>query len=105
MADFFEAVPGQSFRDFDDWVSRARWALTDHPEFFNAEHAKVKGWRGNHFVALCFDQAGRRCKSGGDMARARDEGKFPVWWVWPDQIAEALIAAAVVRVPIIGKVE
>jgi hypothetical protein len=31
---------------------------------------------------------GRLVKCGGDFMRARDDGSFPVRWLWPDQIAE-----------------
>ena len=91
MSDAFVAVDGQAFPDFDDWLRRATRKLTSHPLYNNTEHAKGKGWHGDHFVALCFDQKGRRCKCGGDMQRARDEGAFPVWWVWPDQIADLVM--------------
>jgi len=88
----FIAVPGQSFRNHAEWVCKARSWLTGHPEYRNTEHdGPATGWRGNHFTALCFDQKGRRCRNGGDMRRADEEGAFPAWWVWPDQIAELLM--------------
>lgn len=80
----------QTFDNFQQWVSRASSWLTCHPEYNNTEHGEAKGWRGKHFTALCFDSFGRRCSKGGDMQRAQDEGAFPVWWIWPDQIVEAL---------------
>lgn len=90
----FIPVKGQSFKTFDDWVNTATYFLTDHPDYNNTEHHGPKtGWRGDHFVAMCFDQTGRRCKNGKDMARARDENSFPVWWVWPDQIAVLIMGA------------
>ncbi len=96
MSKPFEAVYGQSFISHMEWVNKASSWLTDrggHPEYNNTEHGNAKGWRGPHFTALCFDQKGRRCRNGGDFARAEDEKAFPVWWVWPDQIAPLLMAA------------
>lgn len=83
----------QRFDTFDQWVNRAASWLTCHAEYNNTEHGDKKGWRGDHFTALCFDSFGRRCKCGADMQRARDEKAFPVWWIWPDQIIDALAAA------------
>lgn len=80
----------QRFDNFDQWVNRASSWLTCHAEYNNTEHGDTKGWRGNHFTALCFDSFGRRCRCGADMQRARDEGAFPVWWIWPDQIVPAI---------------
>lgn len=79
---------GQKFDTFDQWVSKASTWLTVHPDHNNTEHGNTKGWRGNHFTAMCFDAKGRRCTNGGHFQRARDEDAFPVWWVWPDQIPE-----------------
>jgi len=81
----------QRFDNFDQWVSCASSWLTCHQEYNNTEHGDTKGYRGTHFTALCFDSFGRRCLRGADMQRARDEGAFPVWWIWPDQIVPALI--------------
>jgi len=80
----------QRFDTFEQWVNRASSWLTAHDQYNNTEHGDTKGWRGNHFTALCFDSAGRRCTNGRDMQRARDEDQFPVWWIWPDQIVPAL---------------
>lgn len=88
---YYIAVPNQRFDTFDDWVNRAPYALTMHFDYNDTEHGKTKGWRGHHFKALCFDQLGRRCRQGSDFMRARDEGTFPIWYVWPDQIAELLM--------------
>ena len=88
----FIAVPGQAFVNHTDWVVRASRCLTSHPQYRNTENdGPAKGWRGPHFTALCFDQKGRRCRNGGDFQRAEDESAFPVWWVWPDQIAALLM--------------
>ena len=90
----FVAIAGQSFYSHQDWVNRASKVLTCHPMYRNTEHPKKVGWQGSHFTALCFDQKGRRCKSGEDMRIAHEEGAFPVWWVWPDQIAALIMAGA-----------
>lgn len=84
-------IEGQSFSSFDHWVNNATRALTAHPDYFDAEHKKVKGFVKPHFKALCYDQKGRQCKIGGDFMRAKDEDAFPVWWVWPDQIGQAIL--------------
>lgn len=84
-SELLQIVSDQRFDTFDQWVSRAfRW-LTSHPEYNNTEHGG-DGWRGRHFTAICFDQFGRRCHNGGDFMRARDEGAFPVFYLWPDQL-------------------
>jgi len=90
----FIAVVGQSFGGEQEWVNRAKRALTSHPQYHNTEHGETKGWRGAHFTALCFDQAGNRMRNGGDFMRATREGTYPVWWVWPDQLNGLLRAAA-----------
>lgn len=88
-------VNGQAFESKDEWIRRARYALTAHPKYHNTEHdGPGKGWRGEHFTALCFDQKGRRVRRGEDFQRAEEDGSFPIWWVWPDQIAD-LISAGV----------
>ncbi len=91
MTGSFEAVKGQSFATFDQWVNKASSWLTSHPEYRDTQHPKKKGWQGYHFTAMAFDQLGRRCRNGADMMRARDEMVFPVWWVWPDQIAALIM--------------
>lgn len=83
----------QTFDSFQQWVNQAIFCLTCHHEYNNTEHGETKGWRGYHFTALCFDSFGRRCRKGSDFQRAHDEGAFPVWWIWPDQIVEAITAA------------
>lgn len=88
----FIAVPGQSFATHGEWVVRASRVLTSHPDYNNTENSgPERGWRGPHFTALCFDQKGRRVRNGGDFSRADEDGAFPVWWVWPDQIAGLLM--------------
>ena len=86
----------QQFDSFDQWVSKASSWLTRHPSYNNTEHATAtgdKGWRGDHFAAICFDAKGRRCKRGYDFTRAHDEGAFPVRWIWPDQVIALAMAA------------
>lgn len=90
----FVPIKGQSFSSHQDWVNRANRVLTWHPKYRNTEHGEGKGWRGEHFTALCFDQKGRRCRNGGDMRRSDEDNAFPVWWVWPDQVAELIMRAA-----------
>lgn len=82
----------QRFNSFEHWVNHATSALTNHPSYNNTEHGDKKGWRGHHFTAICFDTKGRICRQGSDFMRARDENTFPVYWVWPDQIPELMLA-------------
>lgn len=63
----------QKFDSFNQWVNKASSWLTRHPM-----HSQF-------FKAICFDSKGRICSNGGDMAKARDEDAFPVYWIWPDQ--------------------
>jgi len=91
-------IKGQSFSSHADWVNRATEKLTRHPEYNNTEHnGPASGWRGYHFTAMCFDQKGRRCRNGSDFDRATKDGSYPIWWVWPDQIAALIIEAKSVR--------
>lgn len=93
MTDKFVAVKGQSFSCHRDWANRASRVLTCHPHYRNTEHDGPKtGWRGYHFTALCFDQKGRRVRNGADFRLADEDDAFPVWWVWPDQIAQLIMA-------------
>jgi len=88
----FIAVDGQYFATEQHWINKASSWLTSHPQYRNTEHeGPSKGWRGPHFTALCFDQDGKRLRNGGDFAMA----KYPVWWVWPDQIAELVMASGI----------
>jgi hypothetical protein len=92
----FIAVPGQLFLSHRDWVSWGRDELTAHAEYNDTEYhapGALAGWQGHHFRAMCFDQMGRRCRSGSDFKRAQDDDAYPIWWVWPDQIADLLMAA------------
>ena len=88
----FVPIKGQSFSCQQDWVNRASRVLTGHAEYRNTEHdGPATGWRGYHFTALCFDQQGRRCRNGGDFQRAEDDGAYPIWWIWPDQVASTVL--------------
>jgi len=85
-------IPGQSFSCEQDWINRASRVLTCHPQYRNTEHdGPATGWRGPHFTTMCFDQKGRRCRNGGDFQRAKDDNAYPIWWIWPDQIAPLLM--------------
>lgn len=89
----FVPVEGQSFSSEQDWINRATRALTSHPDYHNTEHdGPAKGWRGRHFTAMCFDQKGRRVRNGGDFKRATEDNAYPIWWIWPDQIVDCLMA-------------
>ncbi len=91
----FVAVDGQYFSTHREWVRRAKYVLTAHPKYLNTEHdGPAKGWRGEHFTAMCFDQLGRRVRNGGDFKRAENENAFPVWWIWPDQISALIMPPA-----------
>ena len=81
-------IKGQSFSSEQDWINRATRCLTSHPQYRNTEHGgPAGGWRGPHFTTMCFDQLGRRVRNGGEFARAKKDSAYPVWWIWPDQIA------------------
>lgn len=95
----FVPVSGQCFTSHQQWVNKASSWLTQHPHYRNTEHGDAKGWRGYHFTALCFDQQGRRVRTGHDFQRAEDEQAFPVWWIWPDQIAPLLMASEADNAP------
>lgn len=87
----------QKFDTFEHWVNKASSWLTRHPCYNNTQHPTQtgdKGWRGEHFTAMCFDSLGRRCRIGRDFQRASDEGSFPVWWIWPDQIIDLVQSAS-----------
>jgi hypothetical protein len=63
------------FRDHANWVSFAAKRLT------GTRHAY-----GHEVPAICVDAFGRRCVCGGDFARARDEGAFPVRFFWEMEV-------------------
>lgn len=57
-------IEGQ-FDTFQEWINKASsWLLTAP----------------NQPNKICVDSLGRRCNSGGDFQRARDEGQFPVFY-------------------------
>lgn len=82
------------FRDYQDWVNFA------HKRLIVASDSN-----GNQLSAICVDILGRRCANGRDMARARDEGTFPVRYFFECMLpvhvntpeGEAALAAAQVQ--------
>ena len=62
----------QTFEHFHTWVNKASSWLTR---------------RGPYEHAICLDAKNRVCRNGGDFMRARDEGAFPIRWLWPDDVA------------------
>ena len=81
---------GQSFSSHRQWVSTASRCLTRHSKYNNTQHGDKNGYRGEHFTAMCFDQKLRRVTCGKDFRIAEEEGTFPVFWIWPDQIPELI---------------
>ncbi len=77
-----EWVEHQRFDTHQQWVNRASCVLAAHPRY----NEGINYSEPSPFKAVCFDSKGRLCRNGGDMARARDEDAFPVYWLWPDQI-------------------
>jgi hypothetical protein len=67
--------------------------MSEHDQKFECFHTwvnKASSWltrRGAHEKAVCIDTKGRVCRNGGDFMRARDDGSFPVRWLWPDDVA------------------
>lgn len=74
------AEADQQFDNFQQWVNKASSWLTRHRDY----HPE-------NFRATCADSKGRLCRNGGDFMRARDEGAFPISWLWPDQIAFLMV--------------
>lgn len=62
----------QRFDSFDEWVNKGRSWLTR---------------RGPNEKVICYDAKGRLVTNGGGFMLARDEGAFPIRWLWPDQVA------------------
>lgn len=60
------------FSSHGDWVNRAQ---------------RVLSVPSHKPPAVCVDAKGRRCFIGADMARARDEGAFPVRYFWECELA------------------
>ncbi len=64
------AEHNQQFDTFTEWLNKASsWLTRRLPD-----------------RVACFDSKGRLCSSGKDFMRARDEGTFPVRWVWPGEV-------------------
>lgn len=76
------AEHNQQFDSFQQWVNMASSWLTR---------------RGERERAICFDAKGRWCPMGREFMRARDEGAFPIRWLWPDQIG--LLAVKYPEIP------
>lgn len=101
LADIHSALKEQTFSSFDDWVATAQRKLA----FRDMTKAPFK------YVtppdderAICYDTKGRRCFVGRDFMRARDEGAFPVHYIWPDQIiALAILTPIVIELNDISK--
>lgn len=69
------AEQNQTFETFERWVNKASSWLT-----------RREG------KAICYDTKGRQCMIGRDFMQARDDGSFPVRWVWDWQVAEFFAA-------------
>lgn len=76
----------QCFYTFGQWVNKASKWLTLHPRY----NEGIDYPEPHPFKATCFDAKGRLCRNGKDFMRARDEDAFPVWWIWPDQVAQTM---------------
>jgi hypothetical protein len=63
----------QQFDSFHQWVNKASSWLT-----------RREG------KAICFDARGRQCAIGSDFHRARDDGAFPITWIWDWQVGKTL---------------
>jgi hypothetical protein len=72
--------------------------MAEHDQRFDTyvqwrdEASSWLGRRGPQEKAVCLDVRHRPCVVEADFARARDEGEFPVRWLWPEDVA-ALAAA------------
>ncbi|WP_299085151.1 hypothetical protein [uncultured Paraglaciecola sp.] len=69
------AEHNQRFETHTEWCNKASSWLTRHERFDEKS-----------FRAICFDTKGRHCPTGREFQRAKDEGCFPIRWLWPDQI-------------------
>lgn len=82
-----ELLEYQCFTSFTRWVNKASSWLTQHPRYNDGSNGR------SAFRATCFDSLGRQCRIGGDFQRADNEGAFPVYWLWPDQVGPIALAA------------
>lgn len=65
------AEHNQQFDSYDEWLAKAElWTR------------KAKSTE----APICFDSKGRVCTGSTGIMRARDDGAFPVRWLWPSQI-------------------
>jgi len=68
--------------------------MAEHDQSFSTEQEwinKGSSWltrRGPNVKAICYDARGRLCTCGGDFMRATKEKTYPVFWIWPEQVAE-----------------
>lgn len=104
LDDIHAALKEQKFSSFDDWVDTATRKL--------AWQARDKNLRVKIITppeqerAICYDTKGRRCFIGRDFHTARDEGTFPVHYIWPDQIiALALLTPLIASVITVSEKE
>jgi hypothetical protein len=93
------AEANQQFDTFDQWVSMASSWLTRHPRYCQGDKSEGQmHWQ--RFVAICFDVDGKIVTNGGDFQRARDFDKFPIRWIWPDQVPPILLGVINGRIPL-----
>jgi len=79
-----DALKVQKFDTFNDWVNNASRKLA-----YNCRDEKLRQYYETppeDERAICYDTKGRRCFIGKHFMRARDEGTFPVHYIWPEQI-------------------
>lgn len=84
LDDVHAALKDQKFSDFGDWVATATRKLAYYER--DANLRSVATTPPDLERAICYDTKGRRCLIGKDFSRAREEGTFPVHYIWPDQI-------------------
>lgn len=101
LDEIHNALKEQKFSTFDDWVNTATRKLasrdmTKAPFRYRTPPEEDR--------AICYDTKGRRCWIGRDFMRARDEGAFPVHYIWPDQIiALALLTPLLASINVVEK--
>lgn len=84
LGGLLEDLKTQKFDSFDDWVNTASRKLAHNMrdarlrQYYEAPE-RTEG-------AICFDRKGRVCYKGGCFMRARDDGSFPIHYIWPDQL-------------------
>lgn len=83
LDEIHNALKEQKFSSFDDWVRTASRKLASRDMTKAPFRYRTPAEQDR---AICYDTKGRRCWIGGDFMRARDEGTFPVHYIWPEQI-------------------